>query len=87
MTNVFKMLVISFTVILFISCIVSGEYESKNNLASNFIANIEEDYRHIEKFSENHEQNIYDRFNGFVNEMGRSPRVKRTATATQDSSK
>lgn len=87
--------------IFFTSCvfIVSGEYESKNSLAGNFIANFEEDYRQIEQFSEyddadaaitfarNHGQQIYDRFDGFVNEMERSPRVKRRATAKQDSSK
>lgn len=85
--------------IFFSSCIfiVSCEYESQNNLAGNFIANFEEDYRHIEQFSENdadaftfaqnHGQNIYDRFDGFVSKMARSSRVKRTATAKQDSSK
>lgn len=93
------MLLRSFTVILFTSgiSIVIGEYESQNSLSGNFIANFKEDYQHIEQFSEhngdsstfaqNHEHTIYDRFDGFVNQMIRSPRVKRTATAKQDSSK
>lgn len=87
-------------IVIFLSssiCIVSGEYESQNSLAGNFIVNFEEDYRHIEPFSEsdadaltfarNNGNNIYDRFDAFVNEMARSSRVKRTVTAKEDSSK